>query len=209
MNEISDGNIIYWRGTSLYINITNRCTNDCIFCVKHFQNGVFGFNLSLTQDPSLDEILQELFRHDISIYEEIVFTGFGEPLLRLDVVISIAKEIKRKSDINLRIDTNGLVELVYPHRDILLDLKNAGIDSLSISLNAESPEKYFEICKPKYGTDSYSAILSFAKKAKEYFQVQFTVVDIPPINISSCKKISEDIGIPLRIRHYSGPELTF
>lgn len=202
------GEILYWRESSLYLNITNKCSNDCIFCVKNYKDGVFGFNLKLNYNPSLEEIL-ELFTLDLlEQYQEIVFTGFGEPLLRLDLICKIAIELKKmRKTIKIRIDTNGLGELINPGIDVIRKLKDAKVDSLSISLNAENAQKYNEICKPKFGINSFNALIEFANKAKKVLEVRFTVVDIPQINLEACKNLAFEMNIPLKIRPYNGPEI--
>ena len=200
--------IVYWMRDSLYINITNKCTNDCVFCVRNYRDGVYGFNLTLDYEPSPKEILEKLFPLISSKYKEIVFTGFGEPLTRLDDVCYISKEIKSKyPELSIRIDTNGLGELINPNDDVIQRLTQAGVNALSISLNAENREKYNKICKPSFGLESFDAILSFAKKAVDHFSVVFTVVEIPQIDLDTCKEIAEKMNIQLKIRGYSGPEV--
>ena len=204
-----NGNFLYWREKSLYINLTNGCTNDCIFCVRNYRNGVFGFNLILDKEPNLNNIKDELLKFDIDQFTEIVFTGFGEPLIKLELVSKLSKWIKKeyKKKLSIRVDTNGLVELIHPDKDVVSILRESCIDSFSISLNADNANLYNEICKPKYGLISFSKILEFAKKIKPFFKVQFTVVAIPQINIDACQELAKQLDIPLRIRSYNGPKL--
>lgn len=209
MNTKNKINLVYWRDSSIYLNITNKCTNNCIFCVRNYQNGVFGFNLKLDHEPSKKEILNSFTEIISEKFQEVVFTGFGEPLARLDLVCSLAQEIKKiKKEILIRIDTNGLGELINPGIDVIQKLRDGKIDALSISLNAENAEKYLQICKPKFGFESFKAILDFTSKAKQFFKLRFTVVAIPQIDITVCKQIADEFDIPLKIRHYSGPEIT-
>ncbi|MHA1124897.1 MAG: TatD family nuclease-associated radical SAM protein [Candidatus Heimdallarchaeota archaeon] len=204
------GAIVYWKNTSLYLNITNRCSNDCLFCVRNYRQGVYGFNLKLEKEPIekelMDAIKQELSRD----FVELVFTGYGEPLLRLDLVCNIAKQIKQLTNdkLKLRIDTNGLADLAYPEINVLEKLREAKIDKLSISLNTENAEKYLKICQPIYGSDSYESLLNFAEKAKRHFEVRFTVVAIPQVDIDACQQIADEMAIPLIIRPYNGPDFT-
>ncbi|HUU76841.1 MAG TPA: TatD family nuclease-associated radical SAM protein [candidate division Zixibacteria bacterium] len=208
MNAKNKINLVYWRDSSIYLNITNKCTNNCIFCVRNFQIGVFGFNLKLDHEPSKKEILDSFTEVISEKFQEVVFTGFGEPLTRLNLVCNLAQEIKKiKKEIFIRIDTNGLGELINPGIDVIQKLRDGKIDALSISLNAENAEKYLKICKSKFGYESFKAILDFTSKAKQFFNLRFTVVDIPQIDIIACKQIADNFDIPLKIRHYSGPEL--
>ncbi|MHA1245673.1 MAG: radical SAM protein [Candidatus Heimdallarchaeota archaeon] len=89
------GALVYWKNTSLYLNITNRCSNDCLFCVRNYRQGVYGFNLKLEKDPTENEIMDAIKQELSRDFAELVFTGFGEPLLRLDLVCNIAKQVKQ------------------------------------------------------------------------------------------------------------------
>ena len=210
MKDLSEQSVIYWRKTSLYLNITNRCCNDCLFCVRKYRTGVFGFRLKLENDPLEDDIIQELRENLSNKFEEVVFTGFGEPLERLAVVESIAKEIRKINlKIPIRLDTNGLGELINPEMNVLAILKKSGITHISISLNASNKEIYNKLCRPRFGLKSFNAIIDFAKKAKKDFVVNFTVVNVPLINIEACKRLAENLEIPLKIREYSGPKIRF
>ena len=207
MNQNKES-IIYWLDTSLYLNITNKCCNNCVFCVRNYKSGVYGFTLKLTSDPSEEEIILELDKQTITEYKEIVFTGYGEPLERLDIVCNVSKKIRKIApDIPIRVDTNGLGELLNPEIDVIDSLREAGVTHLSISLNASTAEKYQQICRPRFGKESFLAILSFAEKAKDYFDVLYTVVGIPELDLAACEKIAADQNIPLRVRPYSGPKI--
>jgi len=204
------GALVYWKNTSLYLNITNRCSNDCLFCVRNYRQGVYGFNLQLEKDPTENEIMDAIKQELSRDFTELVFTGFGEPLLRLDLVCNIAKQVKQLTNdkLTLRIDTNGLADLTYPEINVLEKLREAKIDKLSISLNTETAEKYLKICQPVYGFGSYESLLTFAEKAKRNFEVRFTVVAIPQVDIDACQKIADKMDIPLVIRPYNGPDFT-
>ncbi|MHC1625664.1 MAG: TatD family nuclease-associated radical SAM protein, partial [Methermicoccaceae archaeon] len=141
------GSVLYTGKGNLYLNITNQCTNDCEFCIRHYADGLWGYTLILEEEPTLDEILSELKATDLSPYDEVVFTGFGEPLLRLFDVVEITRYLKSKGK-RVRIDTNGTVAPLYPNINIPKILKDAGVDAISISLNAEDAPHYEEICHP-------------------------------------------------------------
>ena len=132
---------------NLYLNITNRCSANCVFCIRHFSDGVYGYNLRLSREPSEEEILREIERLDLAHYKEVVFTGFGEPTCRFDGLLRITAWLSKKG-LHVRLDTNGHAALMYPGRDVVAELKTAGLDAVSVSLNAESQEKYNWLCKP-------------------------------------------------------------
>lgn len=206
-NDIA-GKIVYWRNQSIYLNITNRCTNNCLFCVRKYQTGVFGFNLQLEKEPTKEEILNAINQINLEGFNEIVFTGFGEPLVRLNLVLELIKELKKQHpQKNIRIDTNGLVGIYFPKRNVAEELKEARLDAISISLNAENSEIYDKICRPTTGSNSYQKLVDFITSCKDKFETKLTVVDIPQIDITICSKFAEKLNLPLKIRQYSGPEI--
>ncbi len=208
MTDLNDGSIVYWQKASFYLNITNRCTNDCIFCVRNYKTGVFGFKLKLARDPTEQEIINALRKYLTQAFNEVVFTGYGEPLERLEVVCNVSREVNKLfPEITIRLDTNGLGELINPDVDVIMELKQAGINQVSISLNASNAEQYYKICQPKFGIQSFEALLRFAKSANQFFKINYTIVAIPQIDIQACQKLADEQKISLKIRHYSGPEL--
>lgn len=195
--------ITYPIQDKLYVNVTNRCTNKCDFCIRHTPSGVGSFDLWLDREPDRDEICNAVINSDLDYYEELVFCGYGEPAYRIDDIIYTAKEVKEISDIPIRINTNGHANKIAGH-DITPMLEGC-IDILSISLNASNPEKYNKICKCSFGTDGFFEMLDFAGKAKKYVpRVILSVVDIiGQEEIDACRKICESIGCEYRVRQYS------
>ena len=106
--------ITYPVTTGLYVNITNRCPCACTFCVRNKKDHVFeSDSLWLEKEPTVQEICDSLDSWDLAKYEEVVFCGFGEPTERLYDLLEVAKYIKSKSDIKIRINTNGLADLIW------------------------------------------------------------------------------------------------
>lgn len=194
------GTIAYEAHGNLYLNITNRCSASCTFCLRDNSDGVYGYNLRLSRDPTKEEIIKELESIDLSKYKEIVFTGFGEPTCKLKTVIKITRWLHERN-CRIRLDTNGHAQLMFPEMDVVKELKNAGLESASVSLNAESKEKYDTLCKPAY-ENAYEAVLEFTKEAVELgIRTQMTVVgSLPEIDIKACEKIATDIGATFRVR---------
>lgn len=196
---ISKETICYEEFGNLYLNITNKCSANCIFCIRHFCNGVYGYNLRLSREPSAEDILGELAKHDLTKYNEVVFTGFGEPTCRLDIVLQITKWLHNKGLI-VRLDTNGHAALLYPGRKVVSELKEAGLNAASVSLNAQSEEVYNRICKPKL-EGSYQALIDFTKEAvKKGIRTIMTIVSQPDVNIRECEGIANAIGAAFRVR---------
>ena len=187
--------ITYETGSGLYVNLTNRCTNNCDFCVRTTEDGYYG-DLWLDREPTAD---------DLSKYTEVVFCGYGEPTMRLDVLLAAAKHIKEISDLPTRINTNGLANL-YFGRDVTPELEGL-IDVVSISLCAASAEEYDSICHSRFGLAAYDGLIEFARLASRYVsKVKMTVVDttIPPEDIEKCREIARSAGAELRVREFIG-----
>lgn len=196
-------NIVYSHEGKLYINMTNRCTNKCKFCIRFTPSGMDGIDLWLEHEPSADELKKALLAADYKSYDEIIFCGYGEPLLQWEEVVETAKFIRRGSNAKIRINTNGHANRAAG-RDITPELKGL-VDIISISLNAKNAKEYNEICLCDFGEDGFYEMLDFAKKAKKYIpRVALSVVDtIPREDIAACRKIAEELGVEYRVREYS------
>ncbi|MGB9802615.1 MAG: TatD family nuclease-associated radical SAM protein [Desulfofundulus sp.] len=189
----------YPLGQNLYLNITNRCTNNCLFCIRHTTAGI-GYNLWLKQEPSPEEVLKAV--QDPTIYREVVFCGYGEPLMRLEAVIKIAEQLKKKGG-QVRINTNGQANLIY-QKNVVPELKNL-VDAISISLNAHSAERYLEICRPIYGEKAYQAVLDFTRSCVGQIpRVILSVVEWPGVDVEKCREIAFKLGTEFRLRKFSG-----
>nr|WP_174919169.1 TIGR04100 family radical SAM protein [Peptacetobacter hominis] len=194
--------IFYPIGDGLYVNITNKCPCKCVFCIRDIKETVGeNDNLWLDHDPSLDEIKEELKNFDLNEYKEVVFCGFGEPMMRLETLIKTAEYIKSIADIKTRVNTNGLGDLIN-NTDVADCIKDV-IDSVSVSLNAPDKDSYIRISRPSFGEKSYDAILKFAKRCKdEGIETVFSVVDeITEEEIEKSRDVAESIGIKLRVRY--------
>jgi TatD DNase family protein len=189
------GEIAYKIRDNLYLNITNRCTNRCSFCVRFHTDYVKGHNLRLSKEPTEEELKDAI--GDPSQYREIVFCGYGEPFLRLDAVKNVARWIKQNKGM-VRINTNGHGNLINK-RNILPELRGI-VDRISVSLDAHDEKTYNRICKPVF-KNAFRAVIEFIKDAKKYIpDVQATVVELEGIKIEKCRAIAEELGIKLRIR---------
>ncbi len=194
--------ISYELGNSLYLNITNRCTNSCSFCVRNNPNGVGSeIDLWLEKEPTVEEIIEDITQREITHYQEFVFCGYGEPTMRIYDIIDICKKLKEKYTIPIRINTNGHANLIYG-KDITPLLAN-WIDGISISLNAKDGATYQAICQSNYGEKSFDALLDFANKCKKYIPtVVLSVVDVmPKEDIEACREIAKQAGVTFKVRH--------
>ncbi|ONI47044.1 radical SAM protein, partial [Candidatus Epulonipiscium fishelsonii] len=152
------------------------------------------------REPSAEEVIDGLKEYDLNSYDEIVFCGFGEPLMRLDAIIEIATWIKKHTPTPIRINTNGLATIVH-NKDVPKMLEGI-IDSISISLNAPDKEKYNQVTQPIYPETAFESMLQFAQECKEMLpHVQFSVVDvIGEEQIKQSEALAKKLGIPLRVR---------
>jgi TatD DNase family protein len=201
--EEQKSSIVYWLGDNLYLNITNQCSNNCYFCFRNYKNGIDRFRLKLTHDPTTNQVINNIKDAlNKRQWREIVFCGFGEPLMRLDTVLEVTRWLKQyHAAITIRVDTNGQAQLFCKDRNVIGELKKAGVDKVSVSLNAHNQEIYNQICKPKL-ENAYNAILDFIKVAREKFDTEVTAVTIPEADLSKIEQIASDLGVKFRKRDY-------
>ncbi|MFA5144230.1 MAG: TatD family hydrolase [Candidatus Omnitrophota bacterium] len=190
--------IAYGIRDSLYLNITNRCTNNCDFCVRRDTDFVKGHNLVLDKEPDIGEILEAV--GDPAGYKEIVFCGYGEPTIRLDVVRAVAKALKAKGAV-IRLVTNGHGDLINS-RPIAGELAGL-IDKVSVSLNADTEDKYNDICVPKFGPGSFKHVIDFITEcAARNIDTEVTCLDLEGVDIQKCEELAKSLGAKFRLRRY-------
>lgn len=190
--------IAYQIGEKLYLNLTNRCSNNCEFCIRTGSQGMEGHNLWLEREPEFDEVIEAI--GDPTPFEEVVFVGFGEPLERVELVKQVAKWLKEQNML-VRINTNGQANLIHG-RNVVPELEGL-VDVISISLNATSAKEYDQLCHSVYGEKAYDAMLSFAKECNKYIpRVILSIVDYGGVDIAKARKIADEVGVELRVREY-------
>jgi TatD DNase family protein len=191
--------IAYQIRNSLYLNITNRCTNACRFCAKFKDFTVKGHQLTLPHEPSKQEVLDAI--GDPTRFEEVVFCGYGEPLLRLDLVKEIAGWLQEQR-VKVRINTDGQANLVH-QRNIVPELVGL-VDAVSVSLNAADAATYQKWCQSEFGEAGYAAVKEFLRLANEFLpDVTATAVTLPGLDIAACRKIAAGLGVEFREREYN------
>ena len=194
--------MLYTVGNKIYVNLTNRCPCACTFCIRQNGDGAYGSDsLWLEREPTVNEVIAEFGKYDISKYTEVVFCGYGEPMERAEDVAFIGRYIKENLGLPVRLNTNGLGDKI--HGKPTAEMLEGAIDIVSISLNQCNKEKYNAVTRPKW-EDGFDAMISFAADCKKYVpKVMFTVVDvISPEDISKCKALAMSLGIELRVRPY-------
>ena len=199
--------VVYWLGDRLYLNITNRCPNRCYFCIRNFADGVGGFNLRLKREPAVSEVIKALEEVvNRRFWAEVVFCGFGEPTERLDCILEVSRWLKRYFNIQVRLDTNGQGYLLNEGRDVLRELKEAGVDKVSVSLNAHNEETYNAVCRPTF-KNAYKEVVRFIGEAVGLLETEVTAVDIPQVDLAKVEEIAESLGAVFRRRRYYFPAL--
>ncbi|MCD8342097.1 MAG: TIGR04100 family radical SAM protein [Clostridiales bacterium] len=197
--------ITYQVKNGIYINMTNRCPCACTFCLRQNGPGVYGSDsLWLEREPTVEEVCADLDRWDLANYDEVVFCGYGEPTERLDDLLAVAAHIRAVSSIPIRINTNGLADLIAGE-PVAAKLEGL-IDTVSVSLNTPDAEEYLAIVRPRFGAQSYDAMLRFTQDCTRYVpNVVMTVVGEPVTSRSAqdkCRAICDRLGVRLRVRPY-------
>ncbi|MDD2971084.1 MAG: TatD family nuclease-associated radical SAM protein [Lachnospiraceae bacterium] len=197
--------ILYEVHDNLYVNLTNKCPCSCTFCLRQTRDHMEqSDSLWLEHEPDFDEVIaafQAIGPAKLAQYQELVFCGFGEPTERLDLLLKVAAYVKEHYAMSIRINTNGLGDLIH-HKDITPSLKGL-IDTLSISLNTPNQQKYHNLVRSKFGDISFQAMLDFAKNSKRYVpQVILTTVSttLTSEEESQCQRICDDLCVTYRIR---------
>ena len=194
--------IVYDYFGGLYINLTNKCPNACEFCIRNFTNSLGDADsLVLKEDPTVDEVKKELENWDVRSYDEVVFCGYGEPTERLPEVLELARHIKAKYGRQIRINTNGLADLIWG-RPTAPDLKGV-IDAVSVSMNEADAQKYYDLCHPKFGLKSYDAVIKYIEDVRDYVPYVATSVVTSAISsesINICRAKAAELGVVFKLR---------
>ena len=222
--------LVYTLEGKIYINLTNRCTNDCIFCLRNDKDDVVGQTLWLDDENStakdVIEQFEEICHHKMakrssqSHYNEIttshsanvprndtnevIFCGYGEPMLKFDVLKEVASYIKKNyPNIKIRVNTNGHANYVYK-RNVVPELKGL-VDEFSVSLNGATKEEYDKYSQPKF-EEAYNEMKNFIKAcADENISVVASVVDGykgEHLNLKKCEQIASNLGAKFRVREW-------
>ncbi|MBR5328849.1 MAG: TIGR04100 family radical SAM protein [Firmicutes bacterium] len=199
--------ITYPVYNGIYVNMTNRCPCSCTFCLRRQSDHIYdSAPLWLEREPTVKEVCDNIDTWgDLSRYDEIVFCGYGEPTMRLYDLLEVARYIKSKSDIKIRINTNGLSDLIW--KESTAPKLQGLIDAVSVSLNATNEEDYLKVVRPRFGIESYDAMLKFTKECTAYVPtVMMTVVDEVTSKEEQeiCREICASVGATLRVRAYEG-----
>lgn len=191
---------------SLYINMTNRCDCHCVFCIRDQDASALG-ELWLEQEPTREQVLEEILSQDLSQYAEIVFCGYGEPTCRADDMFWICDQLRaagREDLPPIRLNTNGHGSLIN-HRDIAPEMQGR-LDAVSVSLNGSNEEEYLRLTRPGAGGKAWEAMLDFVRQAAKFVpRVMVSIVDYDksPQEIEACRQLAESLGAAFRVRPFA------
>ena len=200
------GDVFYDYGGGLYVNMTNKCPCRCAFCIRDMVDSLGDADsLWLKREPSKEELMKMLKQQNLAAYDEIVFCGYGEPTERLDCLLAVCDYVKNdpllKGRLKTRLNTNGLSDFIND-RPTAREFSGR-LDAISISLNAPTAEKYNELCRPKFGLQSFDEILRFTQEVKQYVpDVTMSVVSgsISSQDVEECRKTAAKLGVKFRVR---------
>ena len=194
---------LYTLDGNLYVNLTNKCSNACDFCVRNERTSYYGNYLWLKNgDPSAEKVMAIANGYgDLTRFKEVVFCGFGEPTYKVAEMVALCDYFHEKG-LKTRLNTNGQGNLINK-RDITPDLKGK-IDFVNISLNASCYEKYQPICRSQYREAGFEGMIEFAKLCRRNgIDCRFSIVDcIGEEEVQACKYLAESVKIPLYVRKY-------
>lgn len=196
--------ILYELHDNLYVNLTNRCPCACTFCLRQTKDEMnHSGSLWLEREPSVEEVEKEFDKFDMGKYKEVVFCGFGEPTERLEDLLAIAAYVKAQYGMVVRVNTNGLSDLI--HGKDTTPMFEGKVDIVSISLNTPDKEEYYRLTRNKFGEESFDGMLRFAENVKKYVpKVVLTTVEttITREEEEKCLQICDKLGVTYRIRQW-------
>jgi len=200
-------NLVYFVNNKMYINLTNLCTCRCVFCIRDLNSTVEGVDMHLAnQKANADEVIENIQKLSDKIGSEIVFCGYGEPMLELDALKMISEFVKENyPDVKIRVNTNGHANLVFK-RDVVPELKGL-VDSFSVSLNADNAEQYKRVTRCSFDVNiAFNGMQDFIKSAvKNGITTYATVVygfGGEDIDVEKCKKLATSLGAIFKVREY-------
>ena len=188
---------------TVYINLTNACSNACVFCLREQKDDVCGSNMWHDDKYTLEDVIEQ-FKTYNPIPQSVVFCGYGEPFLKKDMMKSFAQYLRKNyPEIKIRVNTNGHANAIYK-TNVAEEFKGL-LDEASVSLNSDNAEQYNEICQPKI-ENAFEAVQDFLRccnKAgiKTYASI-VTGFDERKIDVENCEKLAKSLGAEFRNREF-------
>lgn len=198
---------------TVYVNLTNACTNSCVFCLREQKDDVCGAEMWHDDKYTLEDVIEQFNHYMLSNsnnlasdhkVKEVVFCGYGEPFLKKDMMKAFAQYLRKNyPEIKIRVNTNGHANAVYK-TNVAEEFKDL-LDAVSVSLNSDNAEQYNEICQPKI-ENAFEAVKDFLKSCNEVgiktYASIVTGFDEREINVENCEKIAHELGAEFRNREF-------
>jgi len=201
-NRPPRGKIAYTVKNKCYLNITNRCTNRCVFCIRQGDGYFLGHHLRLESEPTAVQVIQAM--GDPTRFDEVVFSGLGEPTIKLNILKTIARQLKARG-VRVRLNTNGQGSLFHG-RDICPELVGL-VDTVWVAVQTADPREYLRLCRPEDGDRAFPAVIDFIKRAKQLIgNVEITALNMPGVDVAGCERLARELGVGFRLRRYREPK---
>lgn len=207
MENLLKNKFVYFIGNTMYVNITNLCSNDCVFCIRNSKKGLGDFNPWLdSENIQADAVIDEIRNASPETRDEIVFCGYGEPLIKLDLVKQVSMFIKDYCpNVPVRVNSNGQANLIHK-RNVVPELKGL-LDKISVSLNAHNADLYQELSCCKFDKETaFQGIQEFMKDCQTN-GIETTATAVSgfgnyEIDLVECQKIAESLGVKFKVREW-------
>lgn len=188
---------------TVYVNLTNACTNSCVFCLRSQKDDICGAEMWHDDKFTLDDVIEQ-FKKYSPTPKQVVFCGYGEPFLKKDMMKEFAQYLRKNHpEIKIRVNTNGHANAIYK-TNVAEEFKDL-LDEASISLNSDNSEQYNEICQPKI-ENAFEEVKKFIAACNEVgIKTVASIVtgfDKREINIENCEKIAKSLGAEFRNREF-------
>ncbi|MDX2175052.1 MAG: YchF/TatD family DNA exonuclease [Candidatus Sumerlaeia bacterium] len=188
---------VFINSNQIHVNLTNMCTNNCEFCARHGDGVYRGHQLLLDHDPDVDAITGSILREEYKSYGDVVFSGLGESLFRLDELQVVARAAKAAGK-RVILQTNGQGLLL--HGPSLWKKLEGLLDLVSVSLNAPDRDSYNAICHPHDRERAFPAVVEFIRQAKASgFPTVASAIDLPEVDLAATRRLADELGVPLDV----------
>lgn len=174
----------YSRPSSINIEITYQCNEFCKFCAP---NAGIPVHNELTKNE-IDRLLDEIISLQIT---PVTITG-GEPLLKKDVVLHIAKRV-HTAGLTPNLLTNGTLIDV----GVASELKEAGIQFVQVSLDGANPETNDAIRGRKGGFNQTLRGIEALKEAGIEASISSVLTRENFDELDALYNLGEKLGVPV------------
>jgi cyclic pyranopterin phosphate synthase len=170
----------------LRVSVTDKCNFRCTYCMPRDKTDTRAF-LPRSEILDFEEIVRLVKSFAARGVRKVRVTG-GEPLLRRQIssLISLLKPL----GVEVALTTNGVLL-----KEVARELKDAGLDRITVSLDALDPDVFQKVCDaPSYGPEDVLEGIEAAHAAG------FETVKV---NCAVRRGFNDDQVVPIA-RHFAG-----